>query len=124
MGVFRILAMATLVLHLVWLVWVLGGWLVTRGRPVLRWLHIASLVYGALISVFGWTCPLTHAEVFFQRRAGIASYQQGFIEHYLEAVIYPDVPQTLLAWAGAAVCAGILVVYVVRFRQRRETGSW
>lgn len=124
MGVFRMLAAATLVLHLAWLVWVLGGWVVTRGRPVLRWLHIASLAYGALISVFGWTCPLTYAEIYFQQRAGIASYAEGFIEHYLEAVIYPDVPQTLLAWSGAVVCAGILGVYVARFRQRSGTKSW
>jgi len=124
MSVYRILALATLVLHLVWLVWVLCGWLATRGRPVLRWLHIGSLVYGILISVAGWLCPLTHAEQYFRRRAGVAPYEQSFLEHYLETVVYPDVPPALLLWGGVLVCVGILGVYIARFRRRDSREGW
>jgi hypothetical protein len=35
-----VLAEAVLFLHLLWRVWVLLGWTVTRCRPVLRTLHI------------------------------------------------------------------------------------
>jgi hypothetical protein len=36
---------AVLFLHLLWCVWMLLGWTVTRRRPLLQTLHIASLVY-------------------------------------------------------------------------------
>ena len=36
---------AVLFLHLLWCGWVLLGWTVTRCRPLLRTLHIASLIY-------------------------------------------------------------------------------
>jgi hypothetical protein len=124
MSVYRILALATLVLHLAWLAWVLCGWLLTRGRPVLRWLHIASLFYEILISVAGWVCPLTHAEQYFRSRAGGASYEQSFLEHYVEAAVYPDVPAALLMWGGVVVCAGILGVYIARFRRRDAREGW
>jgi hypothetical protein len=35
------------------------GWIVTRNRPVLRWLHILSLLYSILIENVPWPCPLT-----------------------------------------------------------------
>lgn len=118
------MALATLALHLLWLVWLLLGWTVTRGRPVLRWLHIASLLYGIVISVAPWFCPLTHAEQYFQRRAGLEPYETSFLEHYFESLIYPDVNQTLLMWTAVAVCGAILGVYVVRFVKRNEEGAW
>jgi hypothetical protein len=121
---YRILAGVTLTLHLAWLAWVLCGWLVTRNRPLLRWLHIASLLYGIVISAAGWVCPLTYAEQWFESRAGLVTYQRSFVEHYLEALVYPDVPPALLMWSAVVVCAGILGIYVARFRQRRAHGGW
>jgi hypothetical protein len=37
------LAIATLFLHALFILWVAFGALLTRSRPVLRWLHIALL---------------------------------------------------------------------------------
>jgi hypothetical protein len=123
MSLWRILAFAALVVHLVWLAWILLGWLVTRRRPLLRWLHILSLVWGILISVFPWTCPLTYAEIYFERRAGLAPYQKSFLEHYVELLVYPDVPQRLLMWSAVAVCLLILGVYLRRY-MRKADGAW
>src|SRR6516162_11296415 len=58
-----ILAEAVLSLHLLWCGWVLLGWTVTRCRPLLRTLHIASLIYAIVIELVPWLpCPLTMAE--------------------------------------------------------------
>src|SRR5258707_15860522 len=51
MGQARIAAEAVLFLHVLWCVWVLLGWTVTRGRRVLRMLHIASLAYAIVIQL-------------------------------------------------------------------------
>jgi len=123
MNLYRFLSLAALALHLLWLVWLLLGWLVTRGRPWLRWAHILSLGWGILISIFPWTCPLTHVEVYFDRQAGLKGYQKSFLEHYAEQLIYPDVPQRVLMGVAVAACLLILGIYVRRF-QRKRNGIW
>lgn len=120
MNIFRVLAFLTLALHLAWLVWIVLGWLVTRRRPLLRWLHILSLLWGIVISVFPWTCPLTYAEIYFERRAGIAPYEKSFLEHYAELLVYPDVPPRLLMWSAVAVCLLILGIYLRRYVQKAD----
>jgi len=123
MNPWRILAFLTLALHLAWLAWILLGWLVTRRRPLLRWLHILSLLWGILISVFPWTCPLTYAEMYFERRAGITPFERSFLEHYVELLVYPNVPPRLLMGSAIAVCALILGIYIRRY-VRKADGAW
>lgn len=122
MKLYQILAVAALTLHLAWILWVMLGWLLTRNRPWLRWLHIASLVYGVLIETLLWPCPLTIAENWFLRRAGLRTYSESFLIHYLDALVYPDVSQRLLTGCAVAVCLGILGIYLLRFRHRHTTG--
>jgi hypothetical protein len=88
----------------------------TRGRPVLRWAHIVSLVWGLVIEIFPWTCPLTWAENWLEARAGIAPYQGGFLLHYLDALVYPDVPPALLTVAAGVVVAVNAAIYWRRWR--------
>src|SRR5579872_1427809 len=88
----------------------------------LRWAHILSLLYGIAIETGPWPCPLTLAENYFLQRAGIAPYREPFLVHYLEAVVYPDVPPVLLTWCAVAVCGFIVGIYVRRFRHRTASG--
>lgn len=53
------------------------------------WLHIPAAVWGALIEIAGWICPLTYLENWFRVKGGQANYAGGFIEEYLLQVIYP-----------------------------------
>ncbi len=122
MNIYRILALAALLLHLLWLLWLIFGWLVTRRRPLLRWLHIASLGYAIFITVGPWPCPLTIAEQRFQARSGLAAYQESFLEHYLDMIVYPNLPLTWLTWGGVIVCSGILALYVWRYLHRDARG--
>jgi hypothetical protein len=92
------------------------GAMFTRGRPVLRWAHIVSLVWGLVIEIFPWTCPLTWAENWLEARAGIAPYQGGFLLHYLDALVYPDVPPALLTVAAGVVVAVNAAIYWRRWR--------
>ena len=114
-SVFGILSGIVLFLHLLWIFWVILGWLVTRNRPLLRWLHIISLVYGIVIEVGPWPCSLTIAEQWLQTSAGATPYRGSFLIHYLEALVYPDVPQELLTWVGSGVCLLNLWIYGMQF---------
>lgn len=83
------LADAVVVVHLLFVVFVvLGGLLVLRW-PRLAWVHLPAAGWGFLIELFGWICPLTPLENELRRRGGDQGYEGGFIEHYLLPVLYP-----------------------------------
>ena len=127
MNLYLALAAAVLTLHLAWIVWVALGWLLTRSRPWLRALHILSLLYSIVIELGPWWCPLTLVEQWAQSRAGMAPYQESFLIHYLEALVYPNVSERVLAWSAAGFCVFILGLHGglhvglhgLRFRRRR-----
>lgn len=118
MNLFLILADAVLATHVLWILWVIAGWTLTRSRPWLRWLHIASLVWGIVVEIGPWPCPVTLLEQWLETRAGYAAYQGSFIVHYLEGFIYPDVPRFLLTWFGPLACLAILTIDALQFRRR------
>ena len=99
------LATAVLLLHGLFIVWVIFGALLVRSRPIPRWLHIASLVWGILTELLPWPCPLTLLENWLEARAGVEPYEGGFLLHYIDRLIYPDVSPTVLTVAGVFVCA-------------------
>ncbi|HSY99203.1 MAG TPA: DUF2784 domain-containing protein [Terriglobales bacterium] len=111
-GFYTALAIAVLFLHALFILWVVLGALLTRFRPVLRWLHIASLVWGILTEVLPWPCPLTLLENWLEGCAGVEPYQDGFLLHYLDKLVYPDISANVLTIAGVVVCIANLAFYV------------
>lgn len=105
------LATAVLFVHALFTVWVVFGALLTRSRPVLRWLHIVSLVWGILTELLPWPCPLTLLENWLEQKARVEPYQGGFLLHYLDKMVYPDISATALTVAGVIVCAFNLALY-------------
>lgn len=105
------LATSVLFVHALFIVWVVFGALFTRSRPILRWLHIASLIWGLLTELLPWPCPLTLLENWLEQRAGVAPYQGGFLLHYMDGLVYPDISATTLTVAGVIVCAFNLALY-------------
>ena len=118
MNPWGLLATLILAVHLTWIVWVIFGWLVARNRPVLRWLHFGSLIYGIFIEIAPWPCPLTLLEQWLESKGGAAVYRGQFLVHYLEAVVYPDVSEGVLVSVAVAVCMVNLYLHAQRFLQR------
>jgi Protein of Unknown function (DUF2784) len=113
------MAEAVLVLHLLFILWVILGAILTRHHPLLRWLHIASLLWGILVALVDWPCPLTLLENRLEAQAGVLPYQGGFLLHYLDAVVYPNVSPLLLTIAGLSICVLNLSFYTAVFVRNR-----
>src|SRR5438270_12418587 len=105
------LAVAVLLLHAMFILWVVFGVLLTRSRPISQWLHIGSLVWGILTELLPWPCPLTVLETWLEGKSGVQPYQGGFLLHYLDKLVYPDISATFLTVIGVIVCAVNLTVY-------------
>lgn len=114
------MSVALLVFHVGWILWVIFGAFWTRNRPLLALFHIASLVWGIIVELGPWECPLTLLEQFVQKGAGVNPYHGGFIVHWLDEIVYPDLPRALVAWFGAGICIVNLGIYARRFWRRKH----
>ena len=100
-------ANAVLVLHLLFICLVVFGSLAVPRRPRFAFIHLPAAVWGFLVEVMGWYCPLTDLENELLRRAGLTGYEGSFLEHYLLAVIYPE---GLTRGAQLALAAALLLI--------------
>lgn len=114
------LACAVIAIHALFLLWVIFGAVFTGSHPPIRWLHIASLLWGVLVEVGPWPCPLTLVENWLELRASHSSYQGGFLLHYLDRFVYPNVPPILLTDAAVVVAIVNLGIYAWRFLRKRN----
>src|SRR5208282_1885805 len=97
----------------------------TRGRRVLRTLHIASLLYAIVIELVPWPpCPLTVLEEWLEARAGVEPAHGPFLMRILDAIVYPDLPERFVIGGAVAVCVAILLIYVRRYLRRAADGGW
>ena len=117
---YRALATVVLVVHFGYLVYlVLGGLLAVRW-PKAFWPHLAAALWGAAIAVFSLHCPLTYAEDWARRRAGEQGLTRGFIDQYIEGVLYPARYTRVLQALAAVVVAGSWAWAFARWRRRLQ----
>ncbi|ABB32797.1 hypothetical protein GeomeDRAFT_2076 [Geobacter metallireducens RCH3] len=117
---YSLLADAVVLVHGLFVLFVVLGGLVVLRWPRLAWLHVPAAIWGAMIELSGKVCPLTYLEVRFRRLAGETGYTESFIEHYIVPLIYP--PGLTRGWqiaVGLLVAALNLAVYGVLHRRRR-----
>jgi hypothetical protein len=112
-----------LVLHLVFIVFVmLGGLLLLKWRWLI-YLHLPAVAWGILVELLGWLCPLTPLEQHFRMLAGETGYSGGFVQHYLLPIIYPAgltrEVQILLAIGVISINLVIYTVIYVKYRRGR-----
>src|SRR5918995_6420451 len=86
---YRAGAELVVVVHLLFISFIVGGVFLTWRWPKIMWAHIPAVIYGVLVEFAGFTCPLTLLENGLRQRAGEAGYHGGFISHYLIKLIYP-----------------------------------
>ena len=118
---FLLAADAMLLLHVIFVGFVVIGLvLIFMGKarrwswvrnPWFRVMHLLAIGVVAVQSWFGVICPLTTFEMALRARAGDTQYQDSFISHWLETILYYQAP----AWAFA-VCYTAFGAVIV--------GSW
>jgi hypothetical protein len=116
---YRIFADMVVVAHLGFVVFVvLGGLLVLRWRRTM-WFHLPAALWGTLIEVAGWICPLTPLENELRHRGGQAGYTGGFVERYVVSLLYPhELTRTTQILLGIFVLGINLAIYWQIFRSR------
>jgi len=117
---YRIFADLVVGLHFLFVLFIILGGLLLLRWPALIWVHLPAAVWGALIELRGWICPLTPLENMLRARAGDAGYQGGFIEHYILPLLYPgDLTRDIQLGLAAVVTVVNLGIYGYVFRRTR-----
>ncbi|MCW8818886.1 MAG: DUF2784 domain-containing protein [Ignavibacteriaceae bacterium] len=109
---YKFAADVVVIIHLLFIIFALVGGLLLFLKRWIVWIHLPAVVWAALIEWKGWICPLTPLENYLRYKARLASYEEGFIEHYLFPVIYPAglTPQ-IQYFLGVLVIAANFLVY-------------
>ena len=109
-------------LHFAFVLYVVFGGFLAWRWPRLIWPHLAAAAWGAGIVLGVLECPLTDAENWARAQAGDEVPATGFIDRFVEGVIYPERFTGLLqALAAVTVVASWLGAYVSA-RRRRAPG--
>ncbi len=86
---YRILADIVVLIHFLWIVFLMFGAFLGRRYRAVKIFHIGGVIFALVIQILGWYCPLTHLEAWLRRMHNPAlSYSGSFIIHYVEKIIY------------------------------------
>lgn len=117
--IYQFFADMVLLVHAVFIIFVMFGGLLALWKPVIAYLHLPALIWGATIIAMGWICPLTPLENALRIMGGRESYQSSFIEHYLPLAIYPPgLTREIQILLAVLLAAGNLAIYSVLYYRR------
>lgn len=111
---------AVVVVHLGFLVFLATGSLLAWRWPSLVWLHLPSVAWGVVSITAGADCPLTAIEERFRLLAGEQGRAGGFVDRYIEGVVYPEQFTPVLRLLMVAAVAGGYAGLALRSRSRRR----
>lgn len=117
-------AVSTALLHLAFVVVLVGGAFVVGRRPWLWKVHLPAVLAMTAVTTAGADCPLTVLENHFRERAGWQPYERGFIAHYLVEPWHPSgITPTIRLGIIAIWLVPNLLAYlaVVRWARRSPT---
>ena len=120
--VYHYLASLILVIHFLFIVFVLLGGLLILKWPRMLWLHLPAIVWGFLVELNGWLCPLTPWENHFRSLAGRQAYEGDFIGEYLVPLIYPAELTREMQYLFAFIVVFLnLAIYYFIWRRYRKS---
>ena len=121
---YRLLADAMLLFHLLFILFALFGGLFILWRKWTVFVHLPAAVWATFIGFTGWICPLTPLENSFREASGDRGFSGSFIEYYIIPVIYPaalDMDMHLvLGYIALAINLVIYALVIYRYSRRAD----
>jgi TRAP-type uncharacterized transport system fused permease subunit len=104
---FSIAADMTVILHLVWIIFLIFGALPGRRHKWTKRVHVSGLIFALIIQTAGWYCPLTYIEIWLRNMHDpLTSYSGSFIINYVNRIVYMKIPQS------AVFAATVFLIFV------------
>jgi hypothetical protein len=119
-----ILADALVLVHLLFVGFVMAGGFLLARWPKLLWLHLPAAAWGAFIEFTGGVCPLTPLENHLRVLGGGSAYSGSFVERYVLPILYPEHLSVPLQQVLGGVVVGVnLLAYALAYRALRRKSA-
>ncbi|MCC2676096.1 MAG: hypothetical protein K0R58_3043 [Ramlibacter sp.] len=127
---YRLLADAVLLLHFGVVLFVVGGlaailagglrgWRFARSMAF-RVAHLAAIAYVVAQAWLGAVCPLTTLEMWLRAQAGQGTYGAGFIEHWVQRLLFYEASPWVFTAAYSLFGLAVLAAWWYFPPQRRR----
>jgi len=95
--VYKMLADIVVFVHFLWILFIIFGVFWGTRNLKIKVIHISALAFAIIIQAFNWYCPLTHLEAWLRAKHDpTLSYTGSFIAHYVEKIVYIELPPALI----------------------------
>ncbi|HET6919732.1 MAG TPA: DUF2784 domain-containing protein [Jiangellaceae bacterium] len=118
---YQLLAKLIIGLHFAWLLYIVFGGFLAWRWPRLIWPHVAAAAWGAGIALGMLECPLTDAENWARAQAGDAVPSAGFVDRFVEGVLYPQRYTGQLQVLATVIVVGSWIGAYLRRRRAKAT---
>ncbi|ACD65869.1 MAG TPA: DUF2784 domain-containing protein [Sulfurihydrogenibium sp.] len=95
-SIFLFLSELTILIHFLWILFLIFGSFIGIKYKTLKYLHIFGLGFSIFLQIFELQCPLTYLEIWFKQKAGLKGYEGGFIAFYLEKIVYIQIEPAII----------------------------
>jgi len=115
---YRLVGDAVILLHFLWILFILFGLLIGIKYGRLIWVHLGGLVFTLILNIGGWFCPLTYLENYlYSLYNPRLTYPGSFVGQSLQKLIYLDVDEAYLRIAAVIWVAVNMGGYVLLFKR-------
>ena len=114
---YELFANLTLIVHLIFILFVVFGGLIFFIFPKIIYMHLPALLWGIYIELTNSVCPLTYLENWFLYKGELTTYSTGFINNYLYPIIYPSsLTNEIQIYFGMSLIVINILIYGLIFK--------
>jgi hypothetical protein len=114
---FKLAADFVVLIHFMWVVFLIVGAFMGKNYYSVKIFHIVGLGFAVIIQIFGWYCPLTYLEVWLrQRHDPLLTYSGSFIIYYIEKFVYIELSPWIIFVLTLILVALSAYIYYARSR--------
>jgi len=116
------LADSVLFIHILVVIFVVFGLLITLLGGLMNWtwvrnplFRLSHLICIGVVVMQAWAgvvCPLTTLEMWLRSKAGVQVYAGSFIAHWLDSILYYDLPNWVFTLAYSGFGALVLLSWL------------
>ena len=118
---YELFANLTLIIHLVFILFVIFGGLLFFIYSKIIYFHFPALLWGIYVEFTNSICPLTYLENWFLYQSGLTSYTNDFINNYLFLIIYPEAITTnVQTFIGIILIIINVLIYGLIFKNLKK----
>ena len=116
--IYKVLADIVVFAHFLWILFLIFGVFWGIRNQKVKVIHISAWAFAIIIQIFDWYCPLTHLEAWLRAKHNpTLSYTGSFIIHYVEKIVYIEIPPSLI-FGMSILLAGISSWFYLKRKKR------